>query len=49
MAERLAGRGEADPGGLLLQQAVGAIGLQETGLLIVGMAVYHAVNPGEGP
>src|SRR2546421_9439793 len=48
VAEGLASRGEARAPGWLLEQRVRSERLKERGLLIVGVAVDHAVRPAEG-
>ena len=45
--ERLAAAGEAGPPRLLLQQRVRGVRLQESGLLVVAVAVDHAVGAAE--
>src|SRR6185312_2435326 len=48
MPERLAGGGKANLPGSRLQQREGDIGLQHSGLLVITVAVDHAMGATEG-
>src|SRR5689334_13346035 len=47
MAERLAGRGQPGSPGRLLEQGIGGVCLEQTGLLVVAVAVDDAVRASE--